>query len=249
LPLELQNAGQPLPLDIHESASAAGQWTFVEERFFIDPVIDPAIVRDIRVFDKCYVPLITKRLYKTPAGTMVMKQYHVVGRYIENPKEGYEDKAVYLASVPPSFKFNKNKIHALRTLWAPWPTPESPGGASIEWKVGMPPAEVKVGRWLVEQLAAVNKFFDIGVEIDKDGNQIGTTAHTVEKMRQIMETEENRDARIQREAMTEARYRMKNDWRHFKEAADAERWGPEPREPKGFLDLGRRDPSEPPTKE
>lgn len=236
------------PMGIHENAKDAGCYTFIEERFFIDDVIDPAIVRDIRVFDPQYVPLLVKKVYMSPAGSLIHRQYHVVGRCIENPTEGYVDSAVKLELVPTGFKFDPTKIHALRTLQGKWPGPGDEGPdspPSQEWVVNMPPPEVRVDRWLVGQLAAVQKFFDVGIELtseDRSLAQTGTVTSTMDRLNQILNAEEIRDEAIQREAMTEARYRMRHNWKQFKEAADNGRWAPEPPDaaPKPFVDLGNR---------
>lgn len=231
----LENAGQPRALDIAESASAAGQWTLVDKKFYVDDQIEPGIVRDIRVFWPEYVPLRLRRVYRTPAGTTEMREYQVLGRYIENPRDD-APPPIKLETLPAGFKFNPTKIHDLRTMQANWPGPDEEGGPSIEWKIGYPPAPVKVGRWLVEQLAAVNKFFDTGIEL-QDGSPV-STGSAVAKMAQILEAQEKANEDRCTRAMAEARQAMRDDWRHFKKAIEEERWGPEQREPKGFLDMG-----------
>jgi hypothetical protein len=239
--VHLENAGQPKTLTFAQSAAQAGQWRLVHTKFEIDESIDPAIVRDIHVFDPCYVPLRVEKVYQTPAGTTERRSYAVIGRYIPNPQEGYENAAVQLDRVPVGFKFDRTKIHELRTLWVPWPGPDADTPASVEWKLGYPPAEVKVGRWLVDQLAAVQKFFDVGIELDKEGNQIGTTGQsTLRRMGEILEIQEKKEKERCDKAMAEARAAMREDWRFFKKAIDEGRWGPDPQEPKAYLDLGAK---------
>lgn len=235
----LENAGQPRTLDIAQSSSAAGQWTLIDKKFYVDDQIEPSIVRDIRVFWPEYVPLRLRRVYRTPAGTTVTREYQVLGRYIENPKED-APPPIKLETLPAGFKFNPKKIHDIRTYQANWPGPDDEGGPSMEWKVGYPPAPIQIGRWLVEQLAAMNKFFDVGIELDKEGNQVQTGETALQKMAQILDAQEKANEERCTRAMAEARQAMRDDWRLFKKAIDEERWGPDPREPKGFLDLGAK---------
>jgi hypothetical protein len=228
-------------LGICESAEQAGVYRFLEEHFYVDYLIDPGIVRDIRVFDPCYVPLLVKRIYKAPNGGRVMKQYHVIGRYIENPTDNFKHEYVKLETVPRGFKFHPRKIHALRTLWAPWPGPDGDAPPSREWVMNMPPAEVAPGRWLVDQLAAVHKFFDVGMELtEKDGElvQTGTVSSTVDRMAQILNAREEADRKIEAEAIAEARYRMRDNWPQMKKAIDEGRLQEPPKEKKLFVDLG-----------
>lgn len=228
-------------LVVHETAESAGVYRFREEHFYVDDVIDPQIVRDIRVFDPCYVPLLVRRIFRAPNGGRVMKQYHVVGRYIENPTENYKNDYVKLEHIPRGFKFHPRKIHALRTLWAPWPGPDEEGGPSREWVLNAPPAEVTPGRWLVDQLAAVHKFFDVGMELsEKDGElvQTGTVGSTVDRLATILNAREEAEKKIMANAMAEARYKMRHNWAQMKSAIDDGRWQEPLKDPKPFLDLG-----------
>lgn len=225
-----------MELEIHDSPEAAGVYRLIEEKFYVDDVIDPSLVKQIREFDKEYVPLLCKRLYRSPAGTAIHKQYHLVGRHIAEPTDDYAFDTVKLEHVPPGFQYNPKKIHSLRVLWAPWPK------GTTEWKLAMPPAEIKPEGWLVEQLRAVHKFFDIGISLsEEDGelHQDGNTESTKDKLNQILQAEQRRDEKIMADALAEARYRMRHNWRQFKEAADKERWAPEPPDaaPKPFVDL------------
>lgn len=230
------------PMQVHETARSAGCYTFVEEHWFYDDVIDPAIVRDIQVFDPRYFPLLCRKVYLTPAGTSITVDYHVVGRYIENPTDGYENENVDLeGSVPARWQSRRKKIQPLRILQGRWPGPDSEGGACTEWRINAPPPVVRPDRWLVEQLHAVHKFFDVGAELtERDGKmlQTGTVTSTMDRLNQIQNAERERDARIQEEAISEARYRMRENWPQLKRAADEGRWTAPPQEPKPFVDLG-----------
>jgi len=238
---EVVNSG---PMAVHGSARAAGSYTFVEERFSYDDQIDPQIVRDIQMFDPCYVPLRCRKVYRTPSGTVVTVDYHVIGRYIEHPTEGYRDAYLELeGAVPSRWQGRRKKIQALRVLQGRWPGPDDEGGPSWEWTVSAPPPVVRPGRWLVDQLAAVQKFFDVGIQLTaKDGQllQTGTVSSTMDRLNQIVNAGREQDERVQREAMAEARYRMRHNWRQFKDALDHERLAPEQREreSKPFVDLG-----------
>lgn len=240
-----------MTLEIGQNAAQAGHYAFLGEQFFVDDVIDPALVREIRTFDPDYVPLLVKRRYRSPAGGEVEAMYHVIGRQILNPSEGYEDAAVTLAFVPSGFAYDPGKIHPLRTLWAPWHGPNWDGqGAKPdpEWTRGEPPAYIKPERWLVEQMRATRKALDIGMALEtgEDGELHQTTRghrdFTADKLREILEFEEKRDEKIMAEASKEARYRARHNWRWLKRAADEERFVPEPPgdRPKPFVDLGGR---------
>lgn len=229
---------------IHNTARDAGCYTFVEEAFFYDDVIDPSIVRDVHVFDKAYVPLLVKKIYLSPAGTTVTHTYHVVGRIIENPGKGYEDSYLKLQGPVPRW-VKHDKVQALRTLQGKWPGPGDEGPGSLpsrEWIISMPPPEVRPGRWLVEQLQAVHKYFDLGVKLtteEKSGElrQQGTVDTLRSKMDKILNAEAERDEKIAKDAMDEARYRMRNNWPQMKRAIDEGRLAPPPHEKKPFLDL------------
>lgn len=225
-----------MQIPIHERAADAGVYQLMDTSFFVDDQIDPAIVKEIRSFEPYYVPLLVKRLYRTPAGTAHYAQWHCIGRYIPDPQDGYEHATVKLEHVPPGFPFDPKKIHELRTLCAPWPS------GSTEYRLGVPPAYVKPGRWLVEQMRALNKALDIGVslETNEEGELQQRQKETMQdKLNEILRAESERDEKIQADAMDEARQAMKENWRFFKEAAEKERWLPEPPDaaPKPFVDL------------
>jgi len=228
------------PLTIHENAADAGSYTFLGESFAVDDQIDPALVKQLQTVMDRYVPLRVKRRYKSPAGTEEVHSYHVIGRYIPEPKEGFEDSYIELTWVPHDFQFPRDKIQALRTLWVPWKQPGhdyqgSP--ADPEWKRGVPPMPVRPDWWLVDQLAAVRKYFDAVISMDSETGDIQQTESMADKLRQIRDAEDKRDEEVCRQATDEARYRMRHDWRFFKKAADEEKWFPNPQEPKGFLDV------------
>ena len=238
-----------MELTVHQRPEDAGVYRFLGESFHVDDVIDPALVREIRVIDPCYVPLLVKRRYKTPAGTEIVKTYHVIGRYIEHPTEAFADDYIELNSVPRDFPFPRDKVQALRTMWAPWKGPriDPETGQTLppdpEWKLGTPPAEVKPGRWLVERLRAVHKFFDVGMVLESDdsGKLQQKQKETVQdRLNEMLNSEKERDEKIMADAMAEARYRARHNWPQLKKAADEERFAPEPPDdrPKPFVDLG-----------
>ena len=237
----------PMQIDIGDKPSDVGSYEFLGETFFIDDqLIEPWIVKRIQEFEPTYVPLRCHRRHKTPAGTEISVDYHVLGRYIEEPKEGYENAAVKLAHIPRDFKLDPTKIHALRTYWVPFKGPNWDGEGSPPdpgWLINAPPDPVKIGPWIIEQLRALRKFFEIGVRLEtgEDGelHQMGTTDFTVDKLQEILDTEMNRDEKRMQEAIGEARYRARHNWRWLKQAADEERWTPEPPDDaKPFIDLG-----------
>lgn len=242
--------GSPqMNMEISERGNAAGHYELLGEAFFVDDIIDPSLVREIREFVPEYVPLLTKRRYRTPAGTEVEHVYHIVGRYIEHPTEYFEDAAVRLSHVPRGFPFDPKKIHPLRTLWAPWKGPNEKYEGSppdSEWTRSAPPVYVKPERWLVEQMRALHKALEMKITIATDEagelhqTSDGQRDYTVDKLKEILEREEKRDEELAAAALDEARYRMKHNWRQFKAAADKEEWSSEPPDdrPKPFVDLG-----------
>lgn len=240
-----------MEIPIEESAADAGQYAFLGEAIFVDDIIDPGLVRQIREFVPEYVPLLTRRRYRTPAGTEIERIYHIIGRYIEHPTEYFEDGAVKLAHIPTGFKFPPDKIHPLRTLWAPWKGPNerfegSP--ADPEWGRSEPPAYVKPEQWLVVQMRALHKALEMQIALatDEGGElhqtSVGQRDFTVDKLKEILNREQKRDDELAAKALDEARYRMKHNWQQFKAAADKEEWSPEPPDdrPKPFVDLGGR---------
>lgn len=229
------------PMQVHERARSAGCYEFVEEHFFYDDQIDLQIVRDIHVFDPKYVPLLCRKVYLSPAGTEEVVDYHVIGRCIEHPREGYENAAVKIEGRWP-MKLDRSKIHPLKLLAGKWPGPGDEGGPSTEWRINKPLPVVRPGRWLIEELESVTKFFNVGVQLsEKDGQllQTGTVSSTMDRLNQILQSGRERDEKVQREAIAEARYRMRHNWRQMKDAIDNERWGPEPQGSKPFVDLGK----------
>jgi hypothetical protein len=239
-------------MEIAQRASQAGVYEYLGESFSVDEIIDPSLVKQIRAFVPQYVPLVTRRRYRSPAGTEVVELYHVVGRYIEDPREGAQP--VRLERVPPGFPFPKDKIHPLRTLWAPWRGPriDEETGERLppdpEWVNNTPPARVKPGQWLVDTMRKVQKAFEMQIVLKtgEDGElretDEGRRDWLVDKLREIETAEERKDARLAEEAMAEARYRLRHNWRQLKAAADKEAWLPEPPDdrPKPFVDLGGR---------
>jgi len=239
----------PMQLDIEQKASASGSYEYLGEAFFVDDIIDPGIVRRIREFVPEYVPLLVKRRYRTPAGTEIEAIYHVIGRYIENPTEYFQDSTVKLEHVPVGFSFDPGKIHPLRTLWAPWAGPNENGEGSppdLEWTISAPPGYVKPEGWLVDSMRALQKALEmqIAVATNEDGELHQTSAgqqdFTIDKLNEIIDAEDRRDEDIRKKALDEARYRMKHNWKQFKAAADKEEWGPAPLDdrPQPFMDLG-----------
>ena len=82
--------GPRMELPIGEKASDVGAYTYLGETIWVDDIIDPVLVKEIRTFVPEYVPLLTKRRYRTPAGTEIERTFHVIGRYIKNPNPGFE---------------------------------------------------------------------------------------------------------------------------------------------------------------
>jgi len=227
-------------LGIHENAADAGCYTFLGETFIVDDEIDPALVQAIRAVDPKYVPLRVRRRYKSPAGSEEMHSYHVIGRYIEEPKDGFEHDYLDLQWVPPGFPFPRDKVQPLRTLWVRWKGPNEDyqgSPADPEFVRAEPPMPVKPDWWLVGQLAAVRKYFDTMISIDTETGDVSTRESMQDKLRLIRDAEDKRDEEVCRQATEEARYRMRHDWQKFKRAADEGRWFPEPKEKVGFLDL------------
>lgn len=236
-------------MQIHSNAKSAGCYQLIDKAFFYDDVIDPAIVKEIQTFEKQYVPLLIRKIYRTPANTTVTKQYHVIGRIIHEPKKGYENAYVDISGpVPRWLEPNRKKVQDLRTLQGKWPGPndEHPGSLpSREWIVSAPPPEVKPGWWLVEQLRAIQKYFDLGVQLVDDKGELkqkGTIDTINDKMQRILKAESERDEKIMAEAMEEARYRMRDNWPQMKRAIDEGRLAPPPQEKKPFVDLGHSEP-------
>lgn len=261
-------------MDIAEKANAAGSYEYLGEAIFVDDIIDPGIVKKIREFVPEYVPLLTKRRYKTPAGQPIEAMYHIIGRYIENPTEYFEDATVKLEHVPHDFPFDPKKIHPLRVLWAPWAGPNDRYEGSPpdrEWSVSAPPGYVKPEGWLIESMRALHHALEMKITLStgegalrwrpskvwwkpwtwRSGEWVreegelrqtseGQRDFTIDKLNEILDKEEKREADICKKALDEARYRMKHNWAFFKAAADKEEWGPEPLDdrPRPFVDLG-----------
>lgn len=222
----------PAPLTIHEDARSAGCYTFVAEVWSVDES-HPELTRQIRLeADPHYVPLLCRRIYLSPAGTEVSRTYHVIGKYIPFPTEEYRDAYVRLSSVPRGFPFPANMIQPLRTLWAPWEK------GTTEYENNTPPAEVEFGPWVVEQMRALRKLFDLKIRIE--GDKVVQEDTTARKLKEILEAESVRDEKMVEAARREARYRMRHNWKQLKEAADNGRWSPEPPEASPFCDMGKK---------
>ena len=230
-------ADSSIPMEIATSASQAGAYEFVGEEFFVeDSCPDPVLVRTIqREVDPRYVPLRCKRIYRSPAGTLLTRVYHVIGRYIPEPRDEGSTQYVRLSYVPRNFPFPLDKIQPLRTLWAPWEKD------TVEFDSNYPPAEVEYGPWVVESMRALRKAFDgmIALETTPDGSlsakQRDTTRDT---LNEILAAEARRDEEMMSSAREEMRYRIRHNWRHLKNAADEGRWTEPPSPAKPFVDLG-----------
>jgi hypothetical protein len=232
--------------EIAQTASEAGCYEFITESWEVDEHHQD-LTRSIRSeADPRYVPLICKRVYRSPAKTEIVRRYHVIGKYIEFPAEGYEDANVKLSYVPRGFPFPPDKIQALKTIWSPWDTRDEKGKwlHPVEHANNTPPEEVEIGPWLLEQMRAVRKFFDsmVKVETQEDGSvEVKQCDTDRDRMFAILEAETNRDQELMAAAREEARYRMRHNWKQLKEAADNGRWSPEPPEAsQPFVDLGHR---------
>lgn len=230
-----------IPIDIAGNAREAGAYEFVTEEFFIEEnQPDPVYVRQIWAeADDRYVPLRCRRVYRSPAGTDVVKTYHVIGKYIPNPTEAGSNQYVRISHAPRRFQFPLDRIQPLRTLWAPWDKDKDP----VEFANNTPPAELEFGPWVVEQMRAIRKYFDstIAIETEADGEahtkQVETTR---DKLNQILHAEANRDEQMMAAAKEEARYRTRHNWQQFKRAAEEGRWTVPPPAAKPFVDLGKK---------
>lgn len=64
-------------------------WTLVETEFTcaFPPGLEPdaAVVKAIREFDPDYVPVLCRKVYKTPTNADVAYGYHLIARYVEIP--------------------------------------------------------------------------------------------------------------------------------------------------------------------
>lgn len=221
----------PDSFTIASNAREAGCYTFLGETFIIATMNDvdqpdPEIVRQIRVFDTRYVPLWVRQVYKTPGGSEIVVGYHVIGRYIEFPKED-APPPVRLEVVPIDFNFPADKIHALRTLCASWPRD------SVEYSICAPPAYVKYGSWVKDQMEALHAFFNTTLGDPSDTS--------VEKLQSIMESMGKSEKIAAEKAMEEARYRMHHNWPQMKKAIDAGRWQSEIKEPNQSVHMRAED--------
>lgn len=224
--------GSDATMEIHERAIDVGSYTFVSESFMIADTVDPGLVREIRNAVPRYVPLLCRRLYKTPAGTVERHDYHVIGMYIPDPTASHQTDYVRIDWAPRGFPFDTKKIQAMRTLWAPWPK------ESFEFTISAPPAEVSFGPWVVESMKALKKAMDGVIAFDTKTGRTKQVTTTKDLLFEILNAEAKRDKELETKAMEEARYRMRHNWRWLKEAADKERLVPEPpddaSEPKTF---------------
>ena len=229
-----------LPLDIAENAKDAGCYTFVTEVWTVDEGHRELTDSIRKLADPRYVPLLCKRIYRTPADTEISRTYHCIGKYIQFPTdEDVKEQAIKLQSVPRGFPFPEDQIHCLRILWAPWNTKDEHGRPHhpVEYNNNTPPEEVEIGGWLLDQMLALKKFFDTGIDLDENGIPIGSQS---DKLRSILEAETNADNKRMEAAREEARYRMRNNWPQMKRAMDEGRWSaPQPEKPL-FLDLGKK---------
>lgn len=232
---------------IYDNARDAGMYQFVEEVWAIDEH-HTELTEDIRkLADPKYVPLICKRAYLSPAGTEEVHSYFCIGKYIEFPQEGYEDQAVKLSHVPRGFPFPPDKIHCLRILWAPWDTRDPETGDYLnptEYRNNTPPAVVEVDRWLLEQMCALRKFFDSGVRIESgvagEGDSVTNLEFETDKIAEILEEQTRADQQRMDAARAEMRYRVRHNWRQFKDAIENNRMAAAPEPQRAFLDLGRK---------
>jgi len=228
------------PMDIHSTPASAGVYEFIGEEWFVDESTpSPVYVRQIRAeADPRYVPLRCRRIYRTPAGTTISRTYHVIGKYIppENLTEYGEDKYVRLTHYPHNFPFPVDRIQPLRTLWAPWEK------GTVEYQNCVPPEEVEFGPWVVEQMRAIRKAFDGLIKIDTDAvsgeSHVHQASTTRDTLNEILHAESERDEALMTAAREEARYRIRHEWRHLKQAADEGRWTEPPSTAKPFVDLG-----------
>lgn len=227
--IRVEKANAPAAtLEIHERAADAGCYEFVGEAWAVWD-LDEGLLRSAREADPRFVPLRCRRIYRSPAGTEERHDYFVIGRYIEHAKEGYESAYLRLESVPRGFPFPAGKIQPLRTLWAEWEK------GSPEFVSATPPVPLPFGPWVVEQMRALRKLFDSAIRID--GDEVRQGDFTSDKIRAILEAETRRDEDQMARAREDARYRCRHNWKQLRDAADNDRWVPEPPQPKPFVDL------------
>jgi hypothetical protein len=209
-------------MGIHESASDAGCFTFIGESVVVDDQIDPGLLRDIRNSVPRFVPLITRRRYRTPANTEITVPYHVIGMYIPDPADEFVADYIRIDRYPRNFPFDPRKIQTLRTLWKQWPK------ETTEYALCAPPAPVEFGPWVADSMKNLKKAMEGVIGFDSETGRTHQITTTRDTLNEILHAESERDKRIEKQAMQEARYRMRHNWRWFKEAADNERFVPEP---------------------
>lgn len=212
--------GGETPLEIHESARAAGCYEFVTELWFVDERVAEHYVKEIREAIPRYVPLMCRRIFRNPQGSEERFDYHVTGMYIPYPNEGHEDSYIRLAYVPRGFPFPADKIQPLRTFAAEWEK------GSLESNQAKPAIPIPFGPWVVEQLKSTQKFFQGAIQIN--GGHVSQGDFVKDKLRAILTAESKRDDEMCEKARAEARYRVRHNWKQLKDAIDNERWQSEP---------------------
>ena len=217
-------------LQIHERAADAGAFAFVTELWYVDESIDAVHVRAIREVEPRFVPLKCRRIFKTPAGTEVSVDYFVIGKYLPQVQDGFEDAYIRLQYVPRGYPFPADKIQPLRTLQGEW----EPGSA--EYDQCAPPPPVPFGPWLIDQMRSIRKFFDGCIRIE--GDEVAQGDFNKDKLKAILRAEKRRDEELMAQASAEARYRCRHEWRFLKKAIEEERWSDAPKQTQPFVDLG-----------
>jgi hypothetical protein len=212
------------------TAADLGRWRLLEVEYTaifsdgLDP--DPAVVRAIREFDPAYVPVLVRRVFKSPTGGVDAFGYHVIGRHITHWAPGEEaQQPVNLASTPVGWPYATGTVYAIRTWSLPWKK------GSWQFRNGFPeiflPHDMDLCRWMH---AAHRQMFGVADGIKR---QIKARMRA-----QAAEQEKEMEA-----AQARAKERLHDDKRELRDAVENElHWMEHPRQrpddrpsPKGFV--------------
>jgi hypothetical protein len=117
--------------------ASLGVWELLEAEYSAVPPVeftpDAGLVREVRTFDKAFVPLFVRRIMKSPTGSSEAFGYHVLGRHIERWDENDEEREpVRLAQTPSVWPYPAGSVYAQRTWSLPWKR------GSWQFRVGLP---------------------------------------------------------------------------------------------------------------
>lgn len=106
---------------------------------------DAAVVAAIREFDPDYVPVLCRKVYKTPTGADVLYRYHIIARFVDIPASDW----LPLKLVATSRWLNghdSGRIYEQRAWTDDWP----PGsqGAREYWPPVFKPHDWKLHKWM-----------------------------------------------------------------------------------------------------